>query len=136
MGRKKIGFSNKEFEELYRKWRGGTITQRAMWERLGVSKPTLLRRIKEYESRDPEEEIISRVFREGAKYKPNTKQVSDGLDMLTAIRDKAVAAVFFDPQYRTNMDYLDYGNEGVRMKGRIELSQMNDEQIITFYQAN
>ena len=52
--------------------------------------------------------------------------------MLTAIRDKAVAAVFFDPQYRTNMDYLDYGNEGVRMKGRIELSQMNDEQIITF----
>jgi site-specific DNA-methyltransferase (adenine-specific) len=37
--------------------------------------------------------------------------------------------VVFDPQYRTGLDKLKFGNEGERQKGRAALPQMDDDTI-------
>ncbi len=39
------------FEQLYKQWKAGDITQRYMAKKLGVSRPTLYRKIKEYEGK-------------------------------------------------------------------------------------
>jgi site-specific DNA-methyltransferase (adenine-specific) len=41
--------------------------------------------------------------------------------------------VHFDPEYRSNLDKLKYGNEGARQRGRCSLPQMSDEYIIDCY---
>ena len=63
----------------------------------------------------------------------NRKNKIDGMDLLKGIEDRSIAAVFFDPQYRGLLDFLNYGNEGVgRGKARCDLPQMTEELIIVF----
>lgn len=59
--------------------------------------------------------------------------MANGLDLLYAQKDKTIATVFFDPQYRGVLDKLKYGNEGKsRGKARSELVQMDENTIISF----
>lgn len=63
----------------------------------------------------------------------NVEQRMDGLKLLQSIPDAMVPLVFFDPQYRANLDKLKYGNEGKsRGKARCELTQMSVEDIRSF----
>jgi len=43
-------FNNKMFEQLYIDWKGGKIKQNYMMKKLGVSRQTLYRKIKDYEN--------------------------------------------------------------------------------------
>ena len=63
----------------------------------------------------------------------NQKNKLNGLDLLLNIRESKIKVCFFDPQYRGILDHLNYGNEGkLRCKGRSSLSQMSEDQIMTF----
>lgn len=46
-GRKKIKLNDKQFNELYKDWKKGYITQKDMCDKLSISRSTLYRRIKE-----------------------------------------------------------------------------------------
>ena len=48
-GRQPIAYDKLLFAELYNKWKAGRITQKYMCEKLRMSRPTLYKRIKEYE---------------------------------------------------------------------------------------
>ena len=52
--------------------------------------------------------------------------------MLRALKTGSVALAFCDPQYRTGLDKLKYGNEGTRQIARYALPQMGDELIREF----
>ncbi len=60
-------------------------------------------------------------------------QCMDGLNLLKGIGQNRVPLVFFDPQYRSILDKLSYGNEGNRQKERALLPQMTDEMITSFH---
>ena len=49
-GRQPLQYDPLEFDKLYRQWRSGAIKQKFMAEKLGLSIPTLSRRLKEYKS--------------------------------------------------------------------------------------
>jgi site-specific DNA-methyltransferase (adenine-specific) len=53
----------------------------------------------------------------------------DALDLLRSLADSSAAAVFFDPQHRSTLNRLDYGNEGSRQQGRLALPAMTDDYI-------
>ena len=50
-GRQPIQYDKYLFEQLYKQWKAGDITQKYMQKKLHMSQPTLYRRIKEYEGR-------------------------------------------------------------------------------------
>ena len=50
-GRQPISCDPIMFDQLYMQWKAGDITQKYMAKKLGVSRPTLYRRIKEYEKK-------------------------------------------------------------------------------------
>ena len=57
----------------------------------------------------------------------------EGLEFLTRIPDGLAAAAFFDPQYRSLLDNMAYGNEGTsRSRARCALPQMSEDQIRNF----
>lgn len=63
----------------------------------------------------------------------NGRNEMDGLVLLTHLRDSYSKLVFFDPQYRHNLDHMKYGNEGEgREKARAALPQMSDTIIRDF----
>ena len=62
----------------------------------------------------------------------NAKNTMDGLSLLDSIREGTVATCFFDPQYRGLLDKLNYGNEGARQEGRVNLPQMSEDTITEF----
>ena len=63
----------------------------------------------------------------------NRRNKSDGIEFLEAIPGGIAAAAFFDPQYRSLLDNMAYGNEGVsRGRARFELPQMEEKQIRKF----
>lgn len=66
------------------------------------------------------------------KFKTNSRNKGDGLEMLASIKQESVDTAFFDPQYRSVLDKMDYGNEGERQKGRAALPQMDDDLIRQF----
>lgn len=66
------------------------------------------------------------------KTKLNARNRCDGLNLLRGIRSGSAALVFFDPQYRTVLDKLNYGNEGARQKGRALLKQMDAGVVLDF----
>lgn len=73
------------------------------------------------------------VLKDDTTYSMNTRNKSEGLVLMSDIRDKSIAAAFFDPQYRGILDKLKYGNEGVsRGKARSSLPQMDSSEIINF----
>jgi len=62
----------------------------------------------------------------------NARQRMNGIDLLAALPDKIATLVFLDPQYRTILDELKFGNEGARQKGRTALPSMSDSDITYF----
>ena len=50
-GRQPISYDIHEFKELYRRWKNGEIKQKYMMRKLGMSKMTLYRHIKDYEAK-------------------------------------------------------------------------------------
>ena len=66
------------------------------------------------------------------KIKRNARQKMDGLELLRSLPDRSVAACIFDPQYRTVLEKLEFGNEGTRQSGRADLPQMDDAMIGRF----
>lgn len=64
----------------------------------------------------------------------NSRQKMDGLELLRRIPRGSIDLAFLDPQYRTGLDHLKFGNEGSRQKKRYNLPQMDDETISDFVQ--
>jgi site-specific DNA-methyltransferase (adenine-specific) len=73
--------------------------------------------------------FIGDVVLERARMAPNVVQRGDGLTLLRSLPDGCTSVVFFDPQHRAVLDKLQYGNEGVRQKGRAMLPAMTDSYI-------
>lgn len=74
-----------------------------------------------------------KIIIDDIKYPINKKLLANGLDLCYAQKNKTIATVFFDPQYRGVLDKLKYGNEGKsRGKARINLVQMDEQTIISF----
>jgi site-specific DNA-methyltransferase (adenine-specific) len=60
----------------------------------------------------------------------NTAQGGDALALLRSMPDYCAPLVFFDPQHRTVLDKLSYGNEGLeRQKARAALPAMSSDYI-------
>jgi site-specific DNA-methyltransferase (adenine-specific) len=53
----------------------------------------------------------------------------DARTLLRSLADGISAAAFFDPQHRSNLNKLRYGNEGARQQQRCKLPAMSDEYI-------
>ena len=62
----------------------------------------------------------------------NTPIQMDGLKLMSKLENESIDACVCDPQYRTVLDKMNYGNEGERQKGRAKLEQMDEETIISF----
>jgi site-specific DNA-methyltransferase (adenine-specific) len=67
----------------------------------------------------------------GQVYRRNVAQHGDALMLLRSLPDSdpCTPLVFFDPQFRSNLDKQKYGNEGGRQRGRCALPQMTDAYI-------
>lgn len=60
----------------------------------------------------------------------NGRQTMNGFKLLRALSDNSAACVVLDPQYRTVLDAMNYGNEGKsRERARAALPAMNDQTI-------
>ena len=53
----------------------------------------------------------------------------DALTLLRALPNGCTPLVFFDPQHRSTLNRLRYGNEGARQRERCALPQMSDDYI-------
>lgn len=62
----------------------------------------------------------------------NVRQKMDGTELLAKIPRASIDLAFCDPQYRTGLDHLKFGNEGTRQKARYQLPQMTDATISFF----
>ncbi len=76
------------------------------------------------------QDIIKSKFRKKKLF--NTRLKIDGLELLSMIESQSIDLCFFDPQYRGVLDKMKYGNEGERQRGRANLMQMSEENIIHF----
>jgi site-specific DNA-methyltransferase (adenine-specific) len=63
------------------------------------------------------------------RWKRNVAQRGDALDLLTSLPDACAALAFFDPQHRSVLDHLKFGNEGARQRGRAALPAMTEDYI-------
>ena len=71
-----------------------------------------------------------------AGLKLNTRQKMDGLKLLERLPDSVIPVAFFDPQYRSVLDKMAYGNEGkTRGQRRSALKQMSEQTIGDFIKA-
>jgi hypothetical protein len=52
---------------------------------------------------------------------PNIAQGGDAIELLRALSDVCSPLAFFDPQFRSVLDKLAFGNEGARQRGRVLL---------------
>jgi site-specific DNA-methyltransferase (adenine-specific) len=62
-------------------------------------------------------------------YRHNTAQRGDALELLQSLPDGCTPLVFFDPQHRSVLDRLAYGNEGARQRERCKLPAMTGAYI-------
>lgn len=65
-------------------------------------------------------------------FRRDARNRGDGLEMLRAMRGGTARLAFFDPQYRSVLDKMKYGNEGERQRGRAKLPQMTNATIFKF----
>lgn len=63
------------------------------------------------------------------KLERNARQRIDAVELLSRLPDRIARLVILDPQYRTGLDQLKFGNEGARQQGRAKLPQMTDDVI-------
>lgn len=61
--------------------------------------------------------------------KANSRNRVDALHLVSGLPDASIALVFLDPQYRTGLDKMKYGNEGTRQIKRYKLPQQKDHDI-------
>jgi site-specific DNA-methyltransferase (adenine-specific) len=62
------------------------------------------------------------------EFKSDVPQHGDALTLLQALPDGCSPLVFFDPQFRSVLDKLAFGNEGVgRQRARVALPQMTED---------
>lgn len=59
----------------------------------------------------------------------NDRQKIDGIELFARLPDRIAKLVICDPQYRTGLDQLKFGNEGARQTERARLPQMADSTI-------
>ena len=59
----------------------------------------------------------------------NIAQRGDTLDLLHSLPAHCTPLTFFDPQHRSTLDRLRFGNEGERQRGRAGLPAMSEEYI-------
>jgi site-specific DNA-methyltransferase (adenine-specific) len=59
----------------------------------------------------------------------NIAQQGDALALLRSLSDSCTPLVFFDPQHRSVLDKLKFGNEGERQRGRAALPAMTEKYI-------
>ena len=59
----------------------------------------------------------------------NVAQRGDALVLLRSLTDACTPLVFFDPQHRSVLDKLKFGNEGERQRGRAALPAMSEDYI-------
>jgi site-specific DNA-methyltransferase (adenine-specific) len=64
-----------------------------------------------------------------AIYQRNRAQSGDALALLRSLRDSCSPLAFFDPQHRSVLDKLKFGNESARQRGRAGLPAMSDDYI-------
>src|SRR5215831_16653854 len=62
-------------------------------------------------------------------YRRNSAQRGDALALLQSLPDCCTPLVFFDPQHRGVLNYLQFGNEGARQRGRATLPVMDENYI-------
>jgi site-specific DNA-methyltransferase (adenine-specific) len=62
-------------------------------------------------------------------FRRNAAQRGDALVLLQSLPPACAALVFFDPQHRSVLDHLKFGNEGARQRGRARLPQMTKGYI-------
>ena len=64
-------------------------------------------------------------------YLRNVAQQADALELLRCLQDSepGLRLAWFDPQHRSTLDRLKFGNEGARQRERCALPQMTDELI-------
>jgi site-specific DNA-methyltransferase (adenine-specific) len=60
---------------------------------------------------------------------PNVMQRGDALILLRSLPDSCTPLVFFDPQHRSVLDKMRFGNEGERQRGRAKLPAMTESYI-------
>jgi site-specific DNA-methyltransferase (adenine-specific) len=72
---------------------------------------------------------IQARIRRAIGFERGTMQKGDSLVLLRSLPSSCSPLVFFDPQYRGVFDYLEYGNEGARQRGRFKLPAMTKEYI-------
>ena len=63
------------------------------------------------------------------QFQYDVAQRGDALELLQSLPDGSAALVHFDPQHRSTLNKLKYGNEGKRQRERCALSQMSDDYI-------
>ena len=63
------------------------------------------------------------------RYSKNVAQRGDALDLLRSLPAECAPLAFFDPQHRSVLDRLKFGNEGARQRGRSQLPAMTEEYI-------
>jgi len=61
-----------------------------------------------------------------AAWRFNVAQRGDALELLRSLPDRNASVVFFDPQHRSVLDHLKFGNEGARQVGRAALPTMSE----------
>ena len=103
------------------------------WESNNGSNPPsyivdMIRRVVDLEEEVSADEIKGMI----PSLRVNKTNRLDGLTLMATIGDASISACFLDPQYRTILDELSYGNEGDRQRARCELPQMNDDTIRRF----
>lgn len=62
----------------------------------------------------------------------NQPQVMNGYHLLRSLADDSVDLVILDPEYRSVLDAMNYGNEGSRQKARAEQKETSDFMISRF----
>jgi site-specific DNA-methyltransferase (adenine-specific) len=62
-------------------------------------------------------------------FQRNVAQCGDARALLQSLPESCAPLAFFDPQHRSTLDRLKYGNEGARQKGRARLPAMADPYI-------
>jgi site-specific DNA-methyltransferase (adenine-specific) len=63
------------------------------------------------------------------KYQVNVAQRGDAIELLQSLPDACTPLTIFDPQHRSVLNKLAYGNEGARQKERARLPAMTDSYI-------
>ena len=80
---------------------------------------------------DKQSLMVSTMLDRTTIFTPNIAQHGDALMLLRSLPDGVAPLTWFDPQHRSTLDRLKFGNEGERQRGRAQLPAMSEEYIDT-----